>query len=119
MSPQELSTKYIDGKYIKPMVWADCLKTKEDLYLLLKLWLKFSDAETIGKIQKGKSIGLQPLIRIELGDKRYQLNYDTKRIGVEQFIKNKTNKWVVSETGRISNDINGEHIPNLQMYLVN
>ena len=107
------------GQYIQPMSWDNCLTSKEDLVLLLKGWLQLTNSKTIGDPEG--NIGVAPLIRLEVGDRRWELNQDTQRVGVEMFIENEGNgnNWHYSETNRVSNDLNGEHIANLQMYKVN
>ena len=116
---KELLEKYLMGQYIAPMTWNNCLTSRKDLVLLLKGWLQMSRAETIGNPRE--NIGVAPLIRLEVGDRRWELNHDTKRQAVEIFLINEKNKnnWTYSTTNRVSNDLNGEHIANLQMYKVN
>ena len=116
---KELLKKYLMGQYIIPMTWDNCLNSRKDLVLLLKGWLKFTDSETIGDPNNG--IGVTPLIRLQIGDNRYVLNQDTRRVGVNMFIENERNgnNWHYSNTNRVSNDLNGDHIENLQMYRVN
>lgn len=116
---RELLKKYLIGQYIIPMSWDNCLTSREDLVLLLKGWLQLTDSDTIGDPNNG--IGVTPLIKLQLGDNQYVLNQDTRRRGVEIFIANERNgnNWHYSETNRVSNDINREHIANLQMYRVN
>ena len=115
----DLLERYLMGQYIKPMSWDNCLTSKEDLVLLLKGWLQLTNSKTIGDPEG--NIGVAPLIRLEVGDRRWELNHDTKRSGVEIFLENEKNKnnWTYSNTNRVSNDLNGEHIANLQMYKVN
>ena len=116
---QELLKKYLMGKYILPMNWENCLTSREDLVLLLRGWLQMTSVETIGDPEG--NIGVASLIKLKVGDRRFELNNDTKRQGVEIFLKNERNgnNWHYSETNRVSNDLNGEHIANLNMYRVN
>ena len=116
---RELLEKYLIGQYITPMNWNNCLTSREDLVLLLKGWLQLTSANTIGN--PDDNIGVAKLIRLEVGDRRWVLNHDTKREAIEIFLKNEENKnnWTYSNTNRVSNDTNGEHIENLQMYRVN
>ena len=116
---RELLERYLIGQYIQPMSWDNCLTSKENLVLLLKGWLQLTNSKTIGDPQG--NIGVAPLIRLEVGDRRWELNHDTKRSAVEIFIENEGNgnNWHYSETNRVSNDLNGEHIANLQMYKAN
>ena len=116
---RELLKKYLMGQDIQPMSWDNCLTSKENLVLLLKGWLQLTNSKTIGDPQG--NIGVAPLIRLEVGDRRWELNQDTQRVGVEMFIENEGNgnNWHYSETNRVSNDLNGEHIANLHMYRLN
>ena len=116
MTLQEILNTYIDGDYIKPMKWENCLKSKEDLYNLLKCWFKICKSESIGK----NPIGVAPIVLLQIGDKRYKLNSDTKREGVKTFLENSklNNIWYISESKRVSNDVNGQNIKNLHMYLL-
>ena len=115
---KELLEQYLSGQYIIPMEWNNCLKSRKDLTLLLKGWRQMTSSETIGDPNVGT--GVRPLIRLKIGDRRYVLNADTKRRGVEVFLENEKNEntWSNSETKRVSNASNGKHIENLQMYIV-
>lgn len=114
---RELLERYLLGEYIIPMSWRNCLESREDLVILLKGWCQMTSSETIGDPNIG--IGVRPLIRLRLGDRRYELNADTKREGVQIFLENekKGNTWVHSDTNRVSNALNGEYIQNLHMYI--
>ena len=116
---KELLEKYLMGQYITPMTWNNCLTSRKDLVLLLKGWLQMTSAETIGNPNNG--VGVTPLIKLQIGDHQYVLNQDTQRVGVEMFIENEGNgnNWHYSESNRVSNDLNGEHIANLHMYRLN
>lgn len=113
---REILEKYLSGVYIIQMAWDNCLNSKEDLRLLLSGWLQVTNADTIGDPEKG--IGLNPLIKLRIGEKRYVLNQDTNREGIKLFLENERNEnpWVLSKTNRVSNAQNGEHIVGLQMY---
>ena len=113
---KELLEKYLMGQYIIPMTWNNCLTSRKDLVLLLKGWLQMTSAETIGN--PNENIGIAPLIRLEVGDKRFELNNDTKRQAVEIFLENEKNgnTWHYSEKNRVSNDQDGKHIQHLHMY---
>lgn len=113
---KELLEKYLLGQYIIPMKWNNCLTSRRDLVLLLKGWLQMTSSETIGDPDKG--LGVRSLIKLQIGDKRYELNADTKREGVKLFLENEKNRitWSYSDTNRVSNALNGVHIENLQMY---
>ena len=81
-----------------------------------------SDLEVISG-EKGTLFSLiaVPEARVSIDGARWELNHDTKRQAVEIFLINEKNKnnWTYSTTNRVSNDLNGEHIANLQMYKVN
>ena len=113
---KELLEKYLMGQYIIPMTWNNCLTSRKDLVLLLKGWLQMTSAETIGN--PNENIGIAPLIRLEVGDKRFELNNDTKRQAVEIFLENEKNgnTWNYSQKNRVSNDQDGKHIQYLHMY---
>jgi len=116
---KEILEKYLSGDYIIQMGWNNCLNSKEDLRLLLRGWKQFSNADTIGDPRQG--VGVNRLIKLRIGEKRYELNQDTKREGVKLFLENERNgnPWITSKTNRVSNALNGEHIVGLQMYKKN
>lgn len=117
---RELLETHLLGQYITPMTWDNCLNTKRELVLLLRGWVQLTNSDTIGNLNN--NIGVTPLIRLQIGDIRYQLNHDTRRNGVIEFLENERNDppppWITGNTGRVSNAPNGEHIPNLQMYSI-
>lgn len=115
---RELLEKYLSGQYIISMEWNNCLRSREDLTLLLKGWLQMTSSETIGDPNDG--VRVRPLIKLKIGDKRYKLHADTKRRGVEVFLENEKNEitWTSSATNRVSNALNGAHIEHLNMYIV-
>lgn len=116
---KEILEKYLMGQYITPMNWNNCLNSRKDLVLLLKGWLQLTDSDTIGDPKE--NIGVTSLIKLKVGDKRFVLNNDSRRQAIEIFLENEGNgnKWHYSETNRVSNDLNGEHIANLHMYRLN
>ena len=115
---RELLKKYLMGQYIIPMTWDNCLNSREDLVLLLRGWLQVTKTSTKTLGDPKANIGVAALIRLKVGDRRWELNHDTKRPGVEIFLENEKNKntWTYSETNRVSNHKDGRHIENLQMY---
>ena len=115
---REILEQYLMGQYIIPMTWDNCLNSREDLRLLLKGWLQLTDSDTIGDPNNG--IGVNPVIRLQIGGRRYVLNQDTRRAGVEAFVENENNgyRWIISETNRVSNDKEGNHIVHLHMYRI-
>ena len=115
---KELLERYLTGKHITEMTWGNCLNSREDLVLLLRGWLQMTESDTIGDPNVG--VGLKKLIKLQIGDKRYVLNADTRRKGVKVFLENEKNgnTWTYSETNRVSNASNREHIETLQMYRI-
>ena len=116
---REILERYLTGHYIIQMNWDNCLKSKEELRMLLSGWRQLSKADTIG--DPGQRVGVNPLIMLQIGERRYVLNQDTKREGVESFLENENsgNPWTLSEKNRVSNAQNGQHIPGLHMYKKN
>ena len=113
---REILERYLSGDYIIQMGWDNCLNSKEDLRLLLRGWLQFSKADNIG--DPGQGVGVNPLIKLQIGERRYVLNQDTTREGVKLFLENERNgnPWTLSLSERVSNALNGEHIAGLHMY---
>ena len=98
------------------MTWNNCLTSREDLVLLLRGWLQMTSAKTIGN--PNENIGVASLIKLKVGDKRFELNNDTKRPAVEIFLENEKNgnTWNYSEKNRVSNDQDRKRIQHLHMY---
>ena len=115
---KELLEKYLMGQYIAPMTWNNCLTSRKDLVLLLKGWLQMTSADTIGNPNNG--IGVTQLIKLQIGDKKFVLNNDTKRQAVEIFLENEKNgnTWYYSKKNRVSNDQDENHIKHLHMYRI-
>lgn len=116
---REILERYLTGQYIIQMNWDNCLRSKEELITLLSGWRQLTSADTIGDPSIG--IGVNPLIKLQIGERRYVLNQDTKREGVEVFLENARNgnPWTISNKNRVSNAQNGEHIAGLHMYKIN
>ena len=116
---REILERYLSGQYIIQMGWKNCLNSEKELRQLLSGWLQLTNSNTIGDPNIG--VGVRPLIRLQIGKQRYNLNADTSRKGVEVFLENSRNgnPWTTSNTNRISNAQNGEHIPGLNMYMIN
>jgi len=113
---REILEKYLAGEYIIQMGWNNCLNSRNELRQLLSGWLQLTNSKTIGA--PGQGVGVNPLIKLETGGRRYVLNQDTKREGIKLFLENERNEnpWITSQTNRVSNAQNGEHIVGLQMY---
>ena len=117
----ELINRYFtaDKHHFRLMTKNDTLKSKEDLYLLLKWWLKLSKKNTIGNIDNIRNN--QKLILIQIGAKSYYINADTTRAGVEEFLKNKDRNWKIikSKRGNLNKITNSDQdIPGFYMYKV-
>ena len=117
MAITDIVNRHFNGDYIKPMDWDNCLRSKKELYDLLQYWVKITKVETLGDLRTVGYSG-SALIKLMDGDVKYVINYDTKRNGVVEFLKNskQNDRWFVSRTNRVSNHIAGEHIENMQMY---
>ena len=89
---------------------------------MLKQWLETSGS-TIGEM-RGRNSNPEPWLWIIINNNLYQINADTKRQGVQMFLKNEANKnpWVIIPTENLgnltkfTNDINGNPIPLFYMY---
>jgi len=117
---QEIINKYltIDQKHIKKMTPNNALKSKQDLFQILKWWKILSKANTIGEIIIN---GNTPTIRINLGSKNYVINADTNKEGVVEFLKNKEHPWILIENengiqNKITNNENKSPIKGFYMY---
>lgn len=112
---QEISNKYIEGEYIKPMLHSHILSSKKELYDLLKTWKIISNASTIGNLAlfpKNKKI-----ILLNIRDNSFFINADTTRNGVLEFLKNKDNPWVITKKSKVvTNKIDSQTIKGFYMY---
>ena len=98
------------------------LTSKFQLTALLQQWL-ITSGSTIGDLH-GKSSNPESWLWIKINNNLYQINADTKRQGVQMFLKNEANKnpWVIIPTEnsgnltKVTNDINGNPIPLFYMY---
>tara|TARA_B100000963_G_scaffold145209_1_gene126483 strand:- start:117 stop:473 length:357 start_codon:yes stop_codon:yes gene_type:complete len=112
---QEISNKYLEGEYIKPMINTYILSSKEELYDLLKTWKIISNASTIGNtalFPKNKKI-----ILLNIRDDSFFLNADTTRNGVIEFLINKDNPWTILKKSKVvTNKIDLQTIKGFYMY---
>ena len=112
---REISRKYIEGEYIKPMINEYALSSKEELFNLLKCWKMISKASTIGNIDsytRNKRI-----ILLNIRDVSYYINADTTRKGVQEFLINKNNPWKITKNSMvITNNLDSETIKGFYMY---
>ena len=112
---QEISRKFIEGEYIKPMINTYILSSKEELYDLLKTWKIISNASTIGNTtvyKKNKKI-----IILNIRDNSFFINADTTRNGVIEFLKNKDNPWVIAKKSKVvTNKVDSQTIKGFYMY---
>jgi hypothetical protein len=117
MAITDIVNRHFNGDYIKPMDWDNCLRSRKELYDLLQCWVKITKVETLGDLNEVIYAGTQ-LIRLMDRDVRYVINYDTRRNGVVEFLKNseQNERWFVSSTNRVSNHTHGKHIENMHMY---
>jgi hypothetical protein len=112
----------ITGNYIEKMDRQLQITSKFLLKMLLNEWLKTSSS-TIGEMH-GKNSNPEPWLWIKLKNDLYQINADTKREGVQEFLNNevKENPWLIIPTEnkgnrtKVTNDKNGNPIPGFYMY---
>ncbi len=98
------------------------LTKQSELKDMLIKWLETTEI-TIGDMH-GRPSNPEPWIWIKIDNVLYHINADTKRGGVEAFIKNEENgnPWMIIPTGKlkkltkVTNDINGNPIPLFYMY---
>ena len=121
MSAEEIKNQYltIDGNHIKPMQKVNTLKSKDDLYDVLKWWNIISTNKSIGDLKTMNNN--QKLILIQVGSSSYYINADSSKIGVKEFLSNKGNQWkiIVNESGKrnkVTNRLDEEPIPHFYMY---
>lgn len=113
----------IIGKHIQKMHRQSPLTKQSELKDLLIKWLETTEI-TIGDM-RGRKSNPEPWIWIKIDNVLYHINADSKRDGVEAFIKNEENgnPWVIIPTGRImniikvTNDDNAQPIPRFYMYM--
>lgn len=101
---------------------------KKPIYLnelieLLGKWQRESKAKTIGNVN---GIGVAPLLWISINGELYRMHRDTKREGIEMFLKNQNKNYqmkiIKNNRGRfnlVSNDSEGRRISGLYFYAVN
>ena len=117
LTPQKIQDEYIDNNYIRKCK----LNSKEDLFSLLKWWLKLSSENTIGDLSK---VHRQTrIINLILGSNHYYLNADTTRDGVKEFLLNKQNSWsiIVNQNGEknlVTNSDTNNSIQGLYFYKI-
>ncbi|GEM_PF-2444268 len=91
MDFNELAKRYLtqDQKYIKKRSKSDPINTKDELFDILKVW-KMINQDPNCQIGKGDT-GNTPWLYIQLQEKVFYMNSDTKRIGIQEFYSNKSN----------------------------
>lgn len=94
-----------------------------ELIELLGKWQRESNAETIGNLN---GIGVAPLLWISINGELYRMHRDTKREGIEMFLKNQNKNYqmkiIKNNRGRfnlVSNDSEGRSIYGLYFYAEN
>lgn len=114
----------IIGNHIEKMDREYPLTSKFQLIILLKQWLETS-GNTIGEMH-GRNSNPEPWLWVKIENHLYQINADSKRAGVQEFLNNETNKhsWLIIPTEnsgnltKVTNDINRNPIPYFYMYRV-
>ncbi len=121
MTAEEIKKQYltIDGNHIKPIQKGNTLKSKDDLYDVLKWWSIISTNQTIGDLMIMNNN--QKLILIQVGSSGYYINADSSKIGVKEFLSNKGNPWKIIENengkkNKVTNRLDDEPIPYFYMY---
>lgn len=110
------------GNHIDKMDRQFPLTSKFQLKILLQEWLATSGS-TIGEMHVRNS-NPEPWIWIKIDNYLYQINADSKREGVQEFLNNEANKnpWLIIPTEnkgnrtKVTNDINGNPITGFYMY---
>jgi hypothetical protein len=94
--------------------------TKEQFIELLKMWLVTTE-NTIGDTVNNSRNTAWLFLQID--NRKYYINADTTRQGIETFVKNHTNNypWMIIKNNRgnfkkVTNDRNGNAIPYLYFY---
>lgn len=108
-----------DQNFILKLSRENALNNKEDFFKILKCWMGFSKSETIGDLTI--MIGRTPLLFLKIGSSTYYINADSKRTGVEEFIKNTEYSWriIFNEDGvknKVTNRKDEEAIPGFYFY---
>ena len=121
MTAEEIKKQYltIDGNHIKPIQKGNALKSKDDLYDVLKWWSIISTNQTVGDLKIMNNN--QKLILIQVGSSGYYINADSNKIGVKEFLSNKGNPWKIRENengkkNKVTNRLDDEPIPYFYMY---
>lgn len=111
----------IDQNFILKLSRENALKNKEDFFKILKCWIRFSKSETIGDLSK--MIRRTPVLFLRIGSSTYYINADSKKTGVEEFVKNseESESWriIFNEDGvknKITNRKDEEAIPGFYFY---
>lgn len=111
----------IDQNFILKLSRENALKNKEDFFKILKCWIRFSKSETIGDLSI--MIRRTPVLFLRIGSSTYYINADSKKTGVEEFVKNseESESWriIFNEDGvknKITNRKDEEAIPGFYFY---
>ena len=120
MDTTSFINKYLsaDKNHIKQLSAVSALRSKEELYKLLKWWLRTTKDYRIGNPSLANNT---PVILLVIGSSSYYINADTTKEGVRDFLANKNNSWqiVLSNRGNqnvVTNRLDGMKIPGFYMY---
>ena len=120
MDTTSFINKYLsaDKNHIKQLSAVSALRSKEELYKLLKWWLMTTKDYRIGNPSLANNT---PVILLVVGSSNYYINADTTKEGVRDFLANKNNPWqiVLSNRGNqnvVTNRLDGMKIPGFYMY---
>lgn len=123
METKLIIEKFIDTQTnnIRKKNMSEPIKSKSDLYQLLKIW-KFYNKDDFGaKIGNASKYKGQPLIYIKLYDSFYHLNADTSYLGISEFLENRENEWQiifnsVGNRNLVTNSPDGKAIKYFYLY---
>lgn len=111
----------ITGNHIEKMNREYPLTSKSQVITLLQEWL-FTLGATIGDLY-GRRSNPEPWLWIKINNNLYKIHADSKREGIEVFVKNheNTNSWKVIANrnkifNKVSNDATGKAIKGLYFY---
>ena len=126
METNEIIRRFINEKNgtIKKVEIAFPLKSKKELYQLLKVWKFYNRENNHSKIGGDINFKQSPHVYIEINGYVYFLNSDTNIQGVAEFLENKENNWEIIENengnkNKITNREDKNSIKGLYLYKKN